>query len=271
MRVLSCFFHLPLSVICQPFCCKRSGVVCLDGLDHRSQATLHKSQYPAGVVVHKTRVFIIDEVTIVREGLVSLFSQQSDITVIGQACGDQEAIALLRQNQPDVILLDLVSPNQDILESMSLLRKISPQAKILVLTSPFDQERVSQAIDNTDASIHILKDGDWDTLPQTICAFANGHLAINSFKPAPDVQKINGTQPTPVKVTQPRLLTKREDMTLALIAEGLTNREISNLFLLKENTIAKYVSNILRKLLLTNRTQAALFAIQKGLDKGDDG
>ena len=221
--------------------------------------------------MHKTRVFIIDEVTLVREGLFSLFSQQSDVTVVGQARSDQEAIALLRQNKPDVILLDLISPNQDILESIKLLRKISPRAKILVLTSQSDQEWISQAIDKTDASVQILKDGNWDNLPQTICAFANGQLAINSFEPSPNVKRINNSQPAPVKVNLLKLLTKREHQTLRLIAEGLNNKDISTILLLKENTIAKYVTNILSKLFLTNRTQAAIFAIQEGLDKREDG
>lgn len=211
------------------------------------------------------RVLVVDDQTVVREGLVSILSFQSDIKIVGQAQDGQEAIAIAKQDKPDVILLDLVMPKQDGLDSISKLREVAPAAKILILTGYADPERVFRAI-KAGAIGYLLKDSTWEQLMQAIRDVAKGQSYIDSSIAIKVIQEIN-TEPTPPHTNHSLVLTDRELQTLRLIAKGLSNQEIAAAMFVHERTIAKYVSNILSKLQLANRTQAALYAIREGLDK----
>lgn len=211
------------------------------------------------------RVLVVDDQTVVREGLVSILSFQSDIKIVGQARDGQEAIEIAKQDKPDVILLDLVMPKQDGLDSISKLREVAPAAKILILTGYADPERVFRAI-KAGAIGYILKDSTWEQLMQAIRDVAKGQSYIDSSIAIKVIQEIN-TEPTPPHTNHSLVLTDRELQTLRLIAKGLSNQEIAAAMFVHERTIAKYVSNILSKLQLANRTQAALYAIREGLDK----
>ncbi|MCX6080062.1 MAG: response regulator transcription factor [Chloroflexi bacterium] len=211
------------------------------------------------------RVLVVDDQTVVREGLVSILSFQSDIKIVGQARDGQEAIEIAKQDKPDVILLDLVMPKQDGLDSISKLREVAPAAKILILTGYADPERVFRAI-KAGAIGYLLKDSTWEQLMQAIRDVAKGQSYIDSSIAIKVIQEIN-TEPTPPHTNHSLVLTDRELQTLRLIAKGLSNQEIAAAMFVHERTIAKYVSNILSKLQLANRTQAALYAIREGLDK----
>ena len=211
------------------------------------------------------RVLVVDDQTVVREGLVSILSFQSDIKIVGQARDGLEAISIAKQDKPDVILLDLVMPKQDGLDSITQLREVAPAAKILILTGYADAERVFRAI-KAGAIGYMLKDSTWEQLLQAIRDVAQGQSYIDSSIAIKVIQEIN-TTPLPAQINHALMLTEREHQTLRLIAKGLSNQEIAETLFVHERTIAKYVSNILGKLQLANRTQAALFAIREGLDK----
>jgi NarL family two-component system response regulator LiaR len=211
------------------------------------------------------RVLVVDDQTVVREGLVSILSFQSDIKIVGQAQDGVEAVAIAKQDKPDVILLDLVMPKRDGLDSIAHLREVAPAAKILILTGYADAERVFRAI-KAGAIGYMLKDSTWEQLLQAIRDVAKGISYIDSSIAIKVIQEIN-TDSSPAQINHSLVLTDRELQTLRLIAKGFSNQEIAATLFVHERTIAKYVSNILAKLQLANRTQAALFAIREGLDK----
>lgn len=211
------------------------------------------------------RVLVVDDQTVVREGLVSMLSFQSDIKIVGQARDGLEAVTIAKQDKPDVILLDLVMPRMDGLASISQLREVAPGAKILILTGYPDAELVFQAI-QAGAIGYLLKDSTWEQLLQAIRDADKGQSYIDSSIAIKVIQGIKPT-PSPAQINHSLTLTEREHQTLRLIAKGFSNQEIATALFVHERTIAKYVSNILSKLQLANRTQAALYAVREGLDK----
>jgi DNA-binding NarL/FixJ family response regulator len=210
-------------------------------------------------------VLVVDDQTVVREGVVSILSFQSDINVVGQAKDGQEAIVIAAQEKPDVILLDLVMPRLDGLDSITKLREVAPSTKILILTGYADPEKVFRAI-KAGAIGYLLKDSTWEQLLQAIRDVSKGQSYIDSSIALKLIQEINPA-PSPAQINHSLTLTQREHQTLALIAKGLSNQEIAAKLFVHERKIAKYVGNILGKLQLANRTQAALYAIREGLDR----
>jgi NarL family two-component system response regulator LiaR len=207
------------------------------------------------------RILIADDHAIVREGLEAILSAQPDLTLVGSATNGLEAVSLAAQLNPDVILIDLVMPKMDGLAAIQAIRAADPQACILVLTSFADDERVFPAI-KAGALGYLLK----DTLPQdllrAIREVAQGQLSLHPEIARRMLREIH----QPVERPQ-NALTEREQQTLILIADGLSNQEIAAKLGIHENTVAKYVSALLGKLGLSSRTQAALYAIRSGLVK----
>jgi len=209
----------------------------------------------------KIRVLIVEDQTVVREGLAAILSYQSDIEVVGQAKDGIEAVEMLNGALPNVILLDLVMPRQDGLTTIPILKEKLPDVHILVLTSFADNERVYQAI-KSGAEGYMLKDATHTQLLQGIRDVAQGSATLYPSIAMRVIRELNS--PTELMyTTEP--LTPREFETLRLISSGLSNQEISKKLFVQESTIAKYVSNILAKLHLANRTQAALYAVSKGI------
>ncbi len=209
----------------------------------------------------KIRVLIVEDQAVVREGLAAILSYQSDIEVVGQAKDGIEAVEMLEGALPDVILLDLVMPRQDGLTTIPILKEKLPDVHILVLTSFADNERVYQAI-KAGAQGYMLKDATHTQLLQGIRDVAQGLATLYPSIAMRVIRELNN--PTDLMyTTEP--LTPRELETLRLISSGLSNQEISKKLFVQESTIAKYVSNILDKLHLANRTQAALYAVRKGI------
>ena len=207
------------------------------------------------------RILIADDHAIVREGLEAILSAQPDLALVGSATNGLEAVSLAAQLNPDVILIDLVMPKMDGLAAIQAIRAADPQACILVLTSFADDERVFPAI-KAGALGYLLK----DTLPQdllrAIREVAQGQLSLHPEIARRMLREIR----QPVERLQ-NALTDREQQTLVLIADGLSNQEIAAKLGIHENTVAKYVSALLGKLGLSSRTQAALYAIRSGLVK----
>ncbi len=209
----------------------------------------------------KIRVLIVEDQAVVREGLAAILSLQSDIEVVGQAKDGIEAVEMLLSAKPDVILLDLVMPRQDGLTTIPILKEKKPDVHILVLTSFADNDRVYQAI-KFGAQGYMLKDATHTQLLQGIRDVAQGLSTLYPSIAMRVIRELNN--PTELMyTTEP--LTPRELETLRLISSGLSNQEIGQKLFVQESTVAKYVSNILDKLHLANRTQAALYAVRKGI------
>jgi NarL family two-component system response regulator LiaR len=209
----------------------------------------------------KIRIIVVDDESVVRDGVVTILSFQPDIEVVGDAPDGIQAVELARKTKPDVILLDMVMPRQDGLATIPKLVEINPDARILVLTSFAESERVYQAI-KAGALGYLLKDATRIQLLQAIRDVAKGLASIHPSIAMKVIHEIDN--PSEIMYTADPL-TPRELETLKLIARGLSNQEIANILGVNERTIAKYVSNILAKLQLANRTQAALYAIREGL------
>ena len=209
----------------------------------------------------KIRVLIVEDQAVVREGLAAILSLQSDIEVVGQAKDGIEAVELLEGAKPDVILLDLVMPRQDGLTTIPILKEKLPNVHILVLTSFADNDRVYQAI-KSGAQGYLLKDATHTQLLQGIRDVSQGLATLYPSIAMRVIRELNNPADV-MYTTEP--LTPRELETLRLISSGLSNQEISQKLFVQESTVAKYVSNILDKLHLANRTQAALYAVRKGI------
>ena len=211
----------------------------------------------------KIRVMLVEDQAIVREGLAAIFTYQDEIEVVGQAKDGIEAVEMLEEAKPEVILLDLQMPRQDGLTTIPIIKEKMPGTHILVLTSFADSDRVYQAI-KCGAEGYMLKDATPAQLMQGIRDVAQGQATlypsiamrvIREFKDPGDATLSN------------EQLTPRELETLRLISSGMSNQEIGDKLFVQERTVAKYVSNILDKLHLANRTQAARFALREGLAK----
>jgi len=209
----------------------------------------------------KIRVLVVDDESVVREGIVAILSYQSDLDVVAEAENGVQAVEAARKTKPDVILLDMVMPKQDGLATIPKLREIVPNACILVLTSFAEADRVYQTI-KAGALGYLLKDSTRVQLLQAIRDVAKGQASIHPSVALRVIHDID--HPSELMYTS-EPLTPRELDTLRLIARGLSNQEIATALTVHERTVAKYVSNILDKLHLANRTQAALYAIREGL------
>jgi NarL family two-component system response regulator LiaR len=212
------------------------------------------------------RVLIVDDHTVVRKGLQSLLSSEKyDIQVVGDSGDGNQAVQMALELQPDVILMDLQMPHKSGLEAIQEIRHHGLAARILVLTSFGDDERVAAAL-RAGALGYLLKDSSPDELVSAIHAVALGHLSIPQELSS---AILGGQRPmVPSQGKNPLAdLTAREVEVLRCLASGASNNEIASQLSVSLTTIRTHVSSILRKLNLENRTQAALFARQQGLDQ----
>jgi len=209
----------------------------------------------------KIRLLVVDDQTVVREGLAAILTNYSDIEVIGQASDGIQAVEIIKKEKPDVVLLDMMMPNQDGLTTIPKVREVSPNTRILVVTAYAENDLVYQAI-KAGALGYILKDATRDQLLQAVRDVDQGRASLQPSISVKLIQEIN--HPTELTYTADPL-TRRELETIRLIARGLSNQEIAEKLVVNERTIAKYVSSILDKLQLANRTQAALYALREGI------
>ncbi len=207
------------------------------------------------------RILVVDDESVVRDGVVAILSFQSDMKVVGEAEDGIRAVELARQTKPDVVLLDMQMPKQSGLETIPKIKEVSPNSHVLVLTSFAESDRVYQSI-KAGALGYLLKDSTRVQLLQAIRDVANGQASI---QPSIAMKVINDIDHPAELMYTADPLTPRELETLKLIARGLSNQEIAAVLVVHERTVAKYVSSILEKLQLANRTQAALYAIREGL------
>jgi two-component system, NarL family, response regulator LiaR len=207
------------------------------------------------------RVMIVDDHAIVREGLMMLLSEEAGIEVVGEARNGSEAVLRADLLQPDVILMDLVMPEMDGIAATAQIRQKQPGCQVLVLTSFAENQRVPDAI-QAGAIGYLLKDVLKGELLNAILAAAQGQPTLH-----PEAQRqLMQQMMTPVETNLLGSLTEREMDVLRLIAHGHSNKEIAAALFLTEGTVKGYVSTILGKLQVADRTQAALYAVKHGVD-----
>lgn len=211
--------------------------------------------------MNKIRILVVDDQNVVRDGVVTMLSFQHDMEVVGEAENGIQAIKIARNNKPDVVLLDMVMPLQDGLTTITKLKELIPDVRILVLTSFAESELVYQAI-KSGALGYLLKDTTRAQLVQAIRDVAEGKVSIHPSIAMKVIQEHDESAEHGMMV---EALTPRELETLRIIARGFSNQEIALILHVHERTIAKYVSSILKKLQVSNRTQAALYAVQNGI------
>jgi NarL family two-component system response regulator LiaR len=207
------------------------------------------------------RVLIADDHAIVREGLRALLETEPNMALVGEASDGLEAIQLARALKPDVILLDLVMPNKDGLAAIAEIKEDQPEARILVLTSFAEDDKVFPAI-KAGALGYLLKDTTPQGLIQAIRDVYQGESSLHPTIARMLISELHHPSSPPPAGEE---LTERELQVLGLVAQGLSNQEIADHLIVSERTIRKHVSNILGKLHLANRTQATLFAIRTGI------
>ena len=206
------------------------------------------------------RVFIADDHPIVRRGIRDLLETEADIQVVGEAANGQEAVAAASKLQPDIVLMDLVMPVMDGLEAIRQIKNELPHTQILVLTSFTTDDKVFPAI-KAGALGYLIKDTAPEDLVRAIRQVYRGEATLH---PAIAQKLLNEiTAPSP-KPPTPEPLTERELDVLKLVAQGLTNQEIAGELVIGVTTVYTHVSNILAKLHLASRTQAALYALREG-------
>jgi two-component system, NarL family, response regulator LiaR len=206
------------------------------------------------------RILICDDHTVVREGLRSLITTEPGMTVVGEAADGIQAVNLHQALRPDVTLMDLMMPLKDGIAAIGEIRQECPEARILVLTSFAEDEQVFPAI-KRGALGYLLKDASTSELLQAIREVHRGDSFLDPVIARKLIKELN--RPTE-QAAIPDPLTEREIEVIRLIAAGLTNQEIADQLVISERTVRNHVGNILAKLHLANRTQAALYAIRMG-------
>lgn len=207
------------------------------------------------------RILIADDHSVVRQGLRMFLGLDQELDVVGEATNGAEAIDLARQLHPDVVLMDLLMPVVDGIAATSTIRREMPDTEVLALTSVLEDEKVIGAI-RAGAIGYLLKDTEADELRNAIKAAAAGQVQLSPKAAARLMREVNAPN-------SPEVLTERETEVLRLMALGQANKEIARTLNIGEKTVKTHVSNILGKLGVQSRTQAALHAVRIGLVSAD--
>jgi NarL family two-component system response regulator LiaR len=207
------------------------------------------------------RVLVVDDHAIVRKGICALLATEPTIEAVGEAANGQQAIEQAKLLQPDVILMDIVMPEMDGLEAIRRISEQMPEIRILVLTSFASVDMVLPAI-KAGALGYLLKDSGPHELVQAIMQVQDGN---SSLHPAIARKLLDEISQPSAHGPEHDALTDREITVLKLVAQGYSNRDIANELTVSEATVRTHVSHILAKLELSSRTQAALYALRRGL------
>jgi NarL family two-component system response regulator LiaR len=207
------------------------------------------------------RVLLTDDHRVVRAGLRAYLETRPDLEVVGEAGSGREAVELAAQLAPDVVLMDLVMPEMDGVEATRHVREVSPRSTVVVLTSFEDDTHIYKAV-KAGALSYLLKDAGPQDVVEAIRAAARGEARLHPRVAARLLGQIRGGAADAVNPYT--ALTERERETLRLIAQGLSNAEIARELTISERTVKAHVSNVLSKLYLADRTQAAIFAWREG-------
>jgi NarL family two-component system response regulator LiaR len=213
-------------------------------------------------VEEKITIVLVDDHELVRQGIRAFLEIQPDLQVIAEAGSGEEAVRITAQLHPDVALMDLTMPAMDGVEATRQVKQVSPHTQVIVLTSYHDDEYIFPAL-RAGALSYVLKDIKAKDLVDAIKKAARGESVLNSHVASRVVMELRHERQEAPNLFS--LLSERELETLRLIAAGQSNAQIAQQLVLSEKTVKVHVSNILSKLHLTDRTQAAVFAWQQGL------
>lgn len=211
--------------------------------------------------MEKIGVLIVDDHRVVRQGLRDFLELQDDIEIVGEAASGEEGVRIARDMLPDVVLQDLVLPGIDGVEATRQIKAVSPSTRVIVLTSFADGDKVFPSI-KAGAISYLLKDVQPEELARAIRAAQRNEAVLHPEVASKLMKEFNGARPPENQVEQ---LTEREMDVLRLIAQGKSNKEIADALIISEKTVKTHVSNILSKLHLADRTQAAIYALRQRL------
>jgi two-component system, NarL family, response regulator LiaR len=206
------------------------------------------------------RLLIADDHSVVRQGLRMFLSLDPELDVVGEAKNGLEAVEMTRALQPDVVLMDLLMPVMDGITAIRTIRQELPNVEVVALTSVLEDASIVGAV-KAGAIGYLLKDTEADDLCQAIKAAAAGQVQLSPQAATRLMREVRAPE-------SPEKLTDRETEVLRLIARGFSNKEIAQELIIGEKTVKTHVSNILGKLGLLSRTQAALYAVRIGLVSG---
>jgi len=211
------------------------------------------------------RLLIVDDHKVVRQGLRFLLQHEADIEIVGEAADGEQAVALVQQHVPAVVLLDLLMPKMDGLIALRAIKEISPSTQVIILTSHQGDDELFDAI-KAGALSYVLKTAGVDVVVESVRAAARGESLLDPSVAAKVLEEMrsargrDGVDP----------LSRREVEVLSELARGRSNKEIAKELSIGEETVKTHVSNILSKLHLADRTQAAIYGLQKRLVRLDD-
>jgi NarL family two-component system response regulator LiaR len=214
------------------------------------------------------KILVVDDHMVVREGLCALLTPRNGMEVVGEAADGAEAVEKARTLKPDVILMDLNLPVKSGLEATADIIRENPAARILVLTSFDEDENISAAI-RAGALGYVLKNTSASELFHAIRGVAMGSLSVSPAVTQAMLRDMR--QPAPAPPSPEPALTTREREVLRGLAQGQSNQEIAETLNIEKTTVRSHISSILNKLDLDNRTQAALYAVEMGLGRLEEG
>jgi len=203
------------------------------------------------------RILIADDHGVVRQGVRMYLALDPELEVVGEATNGEEAVTLARQLQPDVVLMDLLMPVMDGIAATAIIRRDLPDTEVIALTSVLENQAIYGAM-RAGAIGYLLKNTKADELVQGIKAAAAGQVQLSPDVAARLMREVEVPE-------SPEALTERETEVLRLLAQGKANKEIAAALIIGEKTVKTHVSNILSKLGVSSRTQAALYAVRLGL------
>lgn len=210
-------------------------------------------------------ILIVDDHILFREGIANIINRWDDFQVIGEASNGQEALEKAHQLLPDVVLMDISMPVMDGIQATIRIKREIPSVKIVILTMSEENDDLFAAIKNG-ATGYILKDTPSKRLHDQLRGLMRDESPISGVMASKILQEFTAPTSPEIKTgVTIDTLTARELEILELITKGLTNQEIASKLFLSENTIKKYISNILNKLQVNNRVEAAMLAMRKGL------
>lgn len=207
-------------------------------------------------------ILIVDDHEVVRNGMRSYLETLPDFTVVGEAASGEEAVTLVSELIPDIVLMDLIMPGMDGIETTRRVKQVSPRTQVVVLTSYHEDIHIFPAL-KAGAISYILKDMKMEKLADVLHRAIQGEVTLHPRVATRVLQNLRGEDGEEPQLTAE--LTERELDVLKLIASGLSNTQIAGKLFISENTVKGHVSNILSKLHLADRTQVAVFAWQKGI------